>query len=236
MADLWLEKELARQLAPVTAPESLWDRINRQQLTRTTDMNGLCARRPSRRALVERAFWPVAVAMLVLAFAGVLRTLSADRGPGTFTQQEFALLRTSGGASGGFDFRSDNFEATRTWVKAEANIDIDLPAGQSAADPALHPERVVRLVGVRIVQLRGLPIAAIDYRVGDEVATLFVSGKHAGLTGNAGASRHLFSRVKTAGDARLYSWSMRNQTYTIAFSGAGNSRAACMLCHSNTPG
>jgi hypothetical protein len=219
MADLWLEKELARQLAPVTAPESLWDRINRQP------------RRPPRRALVDRAFWPVAVVMLVLAFAGVLRTLSADRDPDTFTEQELALL----GASGGFDFRSDNFEAARTWVKAEANIDIDLPAGQPVADPALHPERVVRLLGVRMVQLRGLPIAAIDYRVGDEVATLFVSGKRPGLTGNAGASRHVFSRTKSAGDARLYSWSMRNQTYTIAFSGAGNSRAACMLCHSNTP-
>ena len=97
MADLWLEKELARQLAPVTAPESLWDRINGQQ------------RRPPRRALVDRAFWPVAVAMLVLAFAGVLRTLTADRDPDTFTEQELALL----GASGGFDFRSDNFEATQ---------------------------------------------------------------------------------------------------------------------------
>jgi hypothetical protein len=216
MADLWIEKELARQLAPVTAPESLWDRINGQR------------RRPPRRFSLDWAFWPIAVVMLLLAFAGVLRSLGVDRDSETLTAQELALI----GASGAFDFRSDSLEATRTWVKSEANIDIDLPAGQPVADPALHTERVVRLLGVRMARLRGLPIAAIDYRVGDEVATLFVSGKHAGPTGNG---RHLFAPTKSAGDALLYSWNMRNQTYTIAFSGAENSHAACLLCHSSTP-
>jgi hypothetical protein len=214
MADSWLEKELARQLAPVTAPESLWDRINQQP------------RRQPRRTALDRAFWPVAVVMLLLAFAGVLRTLRVDRDPNTFTEQDLALIE----ASGRFAFRSDSFEATRTWVKAEANIDIDLPPGRPVADRG-----VVHLLGVRMVQLRGLPIAAIDYRVGDGVATLFVSGKRAGLSGNTEASKHLFSPMKSTGNARLYAWNMHNQTYTIAFSGAGNSHAACMLCHSITP-
>jgi len=211
MADLWLEKELARQLAPVTAPESLWDRMNQQR------------RRPPRRIALERAFWPVAVVMLLLAVAGVVRTIGVDRDPDTLTAEELALIKVSGT----FDFRSDSFEATRTWVKAEANIDIDLPAGQRVAGG------VVRLLGVRMARLRGLPVAVIDYRIGDEVATLFVSGKHAGPTLNG---RHLFAPTKSAGDARLYSWNMRNQTYAIAFSGADNSHAACLLCHSNTPG
>lgn len=168
MADLWLEKELARQLAPVTAPESLWDRINRQPL------------RPPRRVLhVDRAFWPVAVVMLLLAVAGVVRTIRIDRDPGTLTDRELALVVSGAGASGAFDFRSDSFEITRKWVKAAANIDIDLPAGQRVAD-----HNFVRLLGVRMTKLRGLPVAAIDYRVGDQVATLFVSGKHAGPAGN----------------------------------------------------
>src|SRR5580658_2194347 len=126
MADLWIEKELARQLAPVTAPESLWDRINGPQ------------RRPPRRFSLDWAFWPIAVVMLLLAFAGVLRSLGVDRDPETLTAQELALIKSSEGvASGAFDFHSDSLEATRTWVKAEANIDIDLPAGQPVADPAL---------------------------------------------------------------------------------------------------
>jgi hypothetical protein len=212
----WLERELARQLVPVAAPESLWDRINKPQ------------RRRHRRISLDWAFWPVAVSMVVLAFAGILRTLGAHHDSETLTEQELAVL---GGASKeGLDFRSESFEDTRAWVKAKANIDIDLPAGQPVADHG-----TVRLLGARLIQFRGLPVAAIDYSAGGDVATLFVSGKHAGLSGNAEASKHLFSRMKSAGDTRLVSWNMRNQTYAIAFTGAENPHGACLLCHVNTP-
>jgi hypothetical protein len=220
MADLWLERELARQLAPVAAPESLWDRIHQQQ--------GRQQRRPARRVSFERTFWPVAVAMVLLAFAGVLRTLSVNREADQLPEQELALLARP---SGDFDFRSNSFADTRSWVKTQADIDIDVPAGQSNADRG-----AVRLLGTRIIRFNGLPVAAIEYRVGDQVATLFVSGKRAGLTASAKASKHLFSQ------GRLVSWNMRSQTYTIAvsktgvFSGATNSRGACLLCHANSPG
>jgi hypothetical protein len=222
MADLWLERELARQLAPVAAPDSLWARINRKQ------------RRRVRLISPERTFWPVAVAMALLALAGVLRTFSVNREPDPLPEQELALLARP---SGQFDFRSNSFAETRAWVKAQANIDIDVPAGQPAADRG-----AVRLLGTRIVRLHGLPVAAIDYRVGDQWATLFVSGKRAGLTGSAKASKHLLSQ------GRLVSWNMRSETYTIAYSaagafsatgafpGTGNSRGACLLCHANSPG
>jgi hypothetical protein len=219
MADLWLEKELARELAPVAAPESLWDRINQQP------------RRPARRVWLDRAFWPVAAVMLLLAVAGVVRTVSVDRDPETLPAEELAVI----GTSGTLDFRSDSFDAARKWVKAEANIDIDLPPGHRGADPAVYSERVVRLLGVRMARLRGVPIAAVDYRVGDEGATLFVSGKQGGEAGGEAASRHVFLPTKSAADGRLYSWSMHNQIYAIAASGLENSHAACLLCHSNTP-
>jgi len=215
MNDLWLEKELARQLAPVTAPESLWDRINQRQPG------------PRRRVSLERAFWPVLAAMVLLSLAGVLRTLGADRDPEKLGEQELAAVA---GTSRGFDFRSESFEDARKWVKTEANIDIDVPSEQPSQGRV-----AVRVLGVRLIQLRGLPVAAIDYSVGDGVATLFVSGKHAGLTGNTQASRHLFSRSRSASDARFVSWNMRNQTYTIAFPGAKNFHGACLLCHATTP-
>lgn len=216
MADLWLERELARQLAPVAAPEPLWDRINRQQ------------RKPAGRLALERTFWPVAIAMALLAFAGVLHTLSVSREPDQLPEQELALFARP---FGDFDFHSNSFEETRAWVKARADIDIEVPPGRPAAERA-----AVRLLGTRIIRLDGLPVAAIDYRVGDQMATLFVSGKRAGLTVNAKASKHLFSQ------GRLVSWNMRSQTYTIAvsksgaLSGVGNSRGACLLCHANLPG
>lgn len=224
MTDLWLEKELARQLAPVAAPESLWDRINHRQL-----IQGQTSLR--RRTGLERAFWPAvaaAAAMVLLALAGILRTVGGDRDPDKLAEQELAAIT---GVARGFDFRSESFDDTRAWVKAEADIDIDVPSGRSAADRG-----EVRLVGARLIRLRGLPIAAIDYRVDDGVATLFVTGKRAGLSGNTAASRHLFSRTKSAGDALFFTWNMRNESYTIAFPGAKISRGACLLCHATTPG
>jgi hypothetical protein len=212
MADLWLEKELARQLAPVAAPESLWDRVNSRQ------------RKPRRRISLEWAFWPVAAAMLLLTLAGIIGTLKADRNPDRLTEQELAAV----GAPGEYEFRSDSFDETRAWVKAEANIDIDVPSSSGTTG---H----VRLLGARLIRLRGSRLAAIDYRVGDQAATLLVSGKRAGLTGNTEESPHLFSRTNPAGNERLVSWNMRNQAYTIAYSGPKNSRAACLLCHTNTP-
>jgi hypothetical protein len=206
MADLrrnnaspWLERELTRQLAPVTAPESLWDRINQKR------------RHPEPRVSLEWIFWPIAAAMVLLVFAGVAR----DR--------ERAVRS---------DFRSDNFDDTRAWVKSAANIDIDVPAGR----PAPADRSAVRLLGARLIQFNGLPVAAIDYRVGDQIATLFVSGKDAGLSGNMEASKYLFSQGEPAKATRLFSWNMRDQTYTLASSGAKDSREACLLCHATTPG
>jgi hypothetical protein len=208
---LWLERELARQLAPVPAPDSLWDRINGRQ------------RMPRPGVSLDWVFWAVAAAMAVLAFAGIERTLVRHRDPGRLTDRDLAALAAD---SGEFDIRSGNLEETRAWVKAEADIDIDVPAGQPAADRG-----GVRLLGARLIRLRGLPIAAIGYRVGDDVATLFVSGRHAGLSGSTEVSKHLFSRTTLAGGARLISWNMRSQTYAIAFSGATDPRGACLLCH-----
>jgi anti-sigma factor RsiW len=220
MTDLWLEKELARQLAPVAAPDALWDRINQ------------APHRSPRRVSLDWVFRPVAAATLLLAFAGILRTFHGDRGPDKSVEQELAVLAAGSNAnSRGFDFRSDSFDDMRAWVKAESNIDIDLPAGQPAGTRG-----AARLLGARLIRVEGLPVAAIDYRVGDEAATLFVSGKRAALSGNTVASKHLFSRTRSAGDMRLFSWNMRDQTYAIAFSGAGNAHAACMLCHSYIPG
>lgn len=216
MADLWLERELARQLAPVNAPESLWDRIGRQQST------------PHRRVSLEWMFWPVVLAMLLLAFSGVLLTLTVNHDPDRLTPREMASLTRN---STGLDFRSENLEETRAWVKAESNIDIDLPFAQPAANNG-----AIRLLGARLLHLRGVPVAAIDYRVGDRMATLFVSGKQPGLNGNTHASKHLFSRIKSSRDEQLFSWNMRNQTYAIVFSGAKDPHGACMLCHASTPG
>jgi hypothetical protein len=60
-----VERELWRQLAPVTAPEGLWNEINRAR------------RNPAPRAALDWAFWPVAVAMVLLALGGIVRAFGS---------------------------------------------------------------------------------------------------------------------------------------------------------------
>ncbi len=192
-----LEAELLRQLAPVPAPEGLWYRIN---LPRQTS-------RP--RAALDWAFWPAAVLMTLLALGGIVRAFSS-RPAGD--QSFMAMARTAGGPA----YRSGNFDDIRTWVKNEADIDIDLPAGESAAN------RPVKLLGARLLRFRGVPVAAIDYRIGAQAATLFVSGKHEGS---------VIPRMETALDRGVYSWNLRDETYMVSYSGPQSSREACMLCH-----
>lgn len=215
MADKWLEKELARQLKPVAAPENLWERINGQ---------------PRRTPARERRgmpfawiFWPVAAAMALVAVVGVMRSRDRASTEDRFTETEVALLATHRGK---VDFRPETFEDARAWVKRRSAIDIEVPAGHPPVD-----DGNVQLVAVRMMNMRGLPIAAIEYKVGEETATLFVSGKRPGLAGDdMGPSLHLHSR------RGLTYWNMRNETYTIAFTSTGNPHGACMLCHATTPG
>jgi hypothetical protein len=213
-SSLWLEKELARQLAPVSAPDSLWDRINQPRRARRQGIG------------FEWAFWPAATAMVLLAFAGVLRTRTAHPDSGRITEQESALL-TSG--FGRLDLRSDSFEETRAWVKSHAGLDIEIP-------PESADRGAVRLLGARLIRFRGLPVAAIDYVAGDQTATLLVAGRDVAWAGDARSPRHVLSPEESTGGVRIVSWNSRNQSYAIAFSSARNSHGACLLCHANTPG
>ena len=202
----WLEMELARQLGPVAAPESLWDRIQQREA-------------PRRASPVDWALWPIAAALLLIASGGAAwRLITAyDAGVGIAKLAEHEL-RAIAENSRSLDFRSDDAAEIRTWVKAKTNIDIELPAGRAA----------VRLLGACVIRLKGIPVAAVAYRVGDDAAALLVMKK-----GSAATPRHVFSRVESAGSARLISWSMRRQEYMIAFAGTKDPHGACLVCHVN---
>lgn len=212
----WLEQELASELAPVRAPQSLWGHIETGP------------RRVRPNASPAWLLWPVAATVSLLAIAGVWRVSTGSPEPDPFRDQELALLRSP---VHGYDVRPANLQETRAWAKTEANIDIDTPAGEPQPDAA-----AVRVVGARMINYRGLRVAAINYRAGDENATLFVSAKRPGLRGNTEIAKHMFSQIASDGDRQIVSWNMRNQTYSIAWPGAKNSRGACLLCHASIPG
>ena len=162
-----------------------------------------------------------AAAVIVAGAIGIVRWRMAGAGEDQFAEREVALAAKHAG----FDFGAGSFEDAREFVKARANIDIDLPKRHPSANSG--PARVT---GVRLVKLDRVPVAAIDYVVKGEKATLYVSGKRAGLKGDdMGPSLHLHSRQG------LTYWNMRNETYTIAFASTKNPHGACMLCHATAP-
>ena len=197
----WLEMELARHLSPVAAPEALWNHVQAQAYSR-------------RESSMRWGWW--AVAATVLLIMGVAWQINPADGPaGVMEKLAEQELRTG---SARLDFRSDDPMEIRTWLNAKANIDIELPGERSGP---------VRLLGARLIPFEGASIAAVCYTVDNRPATLVVSKKR-GVASTTG--KHSFSRVESAGGARLFTWSMREQVYTIA-SAAKDPQAACLLCH-----
>ena len=185
MPDTWLEAQLSRQLCPVNAPDTLWNRIHEQ-------------RRPLRVRPQRHLMWSAAAVALLIVAAGMFWRPSDE-------------------------ISSSDARQIRTWVKAKSNIDIPFPDR-----PTLG-----RLVGARIIRMQQYSVAVINYRVGGESATMLVTDRRAtDATRNPG---HTSPRASNTRGMTLYSWSLGPDDYTIAFTGAKEPRAACLLCHVNTP-
>ena len=146
-----LDEELARELRPVSAPEELWNRIEK--------------RIDERPASVVR--WPLwalaaAVAAMVALFCFTLRSDTSSY------MARFAVRELARGAAG-VDFQSSDPSRIRAWVRANAGFDVPLPAG---------PPSGVRILGVSLFH-GGALTACVTYRIGDQTAKLLVTGASA---------------------------------------------------------
>ena len=206
----WLEMELATQLSPAAAPESLWDRIQEQPVAR---------RGPSFRW----GLWPVAAAVLLTVGGAIAWRIGLPRDPVSAMEKLAAQeLRALAAGPARVDFRSADPTEIRAWVKARTNIDIELPRERSGR---------VRLLGARLIPLEGAPVAAVCYQVGNDTGTLLVASARLAHGGSAAAVEHTFSPRVSLKGARLYSWHIKEQVYTLASSSAKDPQAACLLCH-----
>lgn len=112
--------------------------------------------------------------------------------------------------------------AVRKWIKAESGIDVPLPPKHDA---------LVQIIGARITNDQN-PVAEIAYQVGEYRAALLIAKDPSGKTVYP---KHEVRSSDPYQKARISSWSMRGQTYTLAWSAPGEFRVACLLCHSTTP-
>jgi len=77
-------------------------------------------------------------------------------------------------------------------------------------------------------------ITLVDGKAGFSPRTVKVSRKHWVFSGKA-ASKHVFSRIESAGVGRFFSWRTREHVYTIVSSMTKDPQAPCLLCHANEP-
>jgi|SRR5438270_1955360 len=150
----WLDLELSHHLAPVAAPEALWDRI--QSGARFT---------PARTRIaspVLRNAWPIAAILTLMAAAGTLWLVARGEQPALDLRQlAMEQLRNPGP----LELRSNDPGRISAWMR-QAGLEVTLPSTRSGA---------VRLAGARLLRKRGVQIGAIAYRVGDDTATLLVA-------------------------------------------------------------
>ena len=173
----WIQEQLARELSPVCAPGTLWGRIE-------------SARRRNRHS--PRAGWMLwpAIAMLLLFASGDLAwEIGKARG-------SLAPLTARDVESANCDLRSSDPVEVARWVKARTNVEIGLSCGRAGG---------AQLRGARLIRKRGASYAAIAYQVGNDAATLLVSGNRS-----------------------LFGW---NREYAVAWSGSKENPEACSHCH-----
>jgi hypothetical protein len=212
----WLERELERQLCPVSAPDSLWRRIHEQ-------------RRSLRVRQRQGAAWLAAAVALALVSATVAKQVVMKRHPApdlqTLSKREVRALAEG---SGTLDFRSNDPVAIRAWVMNRSGLDIKLPERQIEGSE-------VRLFGARLIYVEGLPITAITYRVGKDLVAMLVTGK-GGPFHETKKLEHAAPRVTVTGDMRFVSWNMGGELYTIALAGMTGPQRECLLCHTESLG
>ncbi|MEO8096439.1 MAG: hypothetical protein ABI811_01970 [Acidobacteriota bacterium] len=170
--------------------------------------------RPARAVPTGTAWmaWAAAAATIVLTAGGWTLWQKQQKPVSVESLAVTALNRTTDN----LPLHSEDASQVRSWVKANSGIDIPLPPQHSP---------LVRIIGANVTT-NGVPVAEVSYQVGEYRAALMVTKDPTGATTYP---NHDLRK------ARVSSWSMKGQSYTLAFASPGESSLACLLCHGQEP-
>jgi hypothetical protein len=118
--------------------------------------------------------------------------------------------------------RTEDAASIRKWIRTNAGIDIPLPPKHSS---------VIRIQGARFTG-ESSKMAEVSYQVGEFRAALLVTKNPSGVTAYP---KHDFRGSNPFEEARVTSWSLKGQNYTLAWTAPGEFRTACLLCHDQEP-
>lgn len=203
-----LEQALRKHLGRNAAPQDLWSRVEKAR------------RAPATRRLplpLAGRLTP-ALAVLTVAVGGWVLWQQFSKPQSV----EALAVDALGRGPEHLQFRSDRAAEIRAWLRANAGLDVPLPPRHSP---------LIEIVGAAVIENQGR-IAEIAYRVGDRNAALLVRKDP---SGTRSYQQHTVRPSESFKEARVSSWSMRGQSYTLAWAAPGEFRVACLLCHGDEP-
>jgi hypothetical protein len=201
-----LDPVLKKHLSRVEAPANLWSQVRG-------------ARAVPNQA---RASWMTTWATVAAAFAvvaGGWTMWNQLRTPLTVEAMAIAALDRN---PEDLTLRTEDAASIRKWVKTNSGIDIPLPPKHAS---------VIRIQGARVSGETNR-MAEISYQVGEFRAALLVTKNPSGATAYP---KHDFRGSDAFQAARVTSWSLKGQSYTLAWSAPDESRTPCLLCHDQAP-
>jgi hypothetical protein len=163
--------------------------------------------------------WAASAAALVVVVAGGWTVWNQFRTPQSVEAMAIAALDRSPDE---LVLKTDDAASIRKWVRANAGIDIPLPPKHSS---------VIRVQGASFTS-ENPRMAEVSYRVGEFKAVLLVTKNPSGVTSYP---KHDFRGSNPFEEARVTSWSLKGQNYTLAWTAPGEFRTACLLCHDQEP-
>ncbi len=212
-----LDKHLERVSARDDITNELWQRVEIARNARS---------RPVSRTAPAWPVWATAVATVALVAGGTAGWMMWPEQERPLTMEEMAVEALAKG-NGALRFQSKEATEIRNWLRSNADIDIPIPPLHSA---------MVEIEGADVLQGSDqhgtATVAEISYKVGDHRATLLVTKDP---SGKRTYPRHEVRPSESFQDARVSTWSMRGQSYTLAWAAPGEFRVACLLCHGKEP-
>ena len=199
----WIDLQLSHHMAPVTAPDALWN----DALWNKVSQADIVRKVPRRQA---PAFALPLAATVILTLAISAMWLLARTHPRWVDLQHLAAEQLDN--SDPLQLESANADEIAVWMRREAGIALRLHGGNPAGG---NPD--IRLLGARVIRFGGSRIGAVSYRVGEHRATMLV----ARAAGGSGIS---------AGPGPL-ACKGRDQVLAVACSNPSQPELACLLCH-----
>jgi len=128
------------------------------------------------------------------------------------------------------DIRSDSQQALNEWFKTRSQFPLVLPASPAAAGE----ERPYRLLGARLVQVRGKTAEYIAYQMQTGPVGLMVTPDSVAVA--SGGVVIDFKKVSfhygMVEGYKVVTWSIHGLTYALVSQEGNSAQQSCMVCHS----